>query len=194
MFSAILLSCVMAAAPSKFDDKPYSTEGTLVKQESGYRVKCSDKISYILVVNEQLEKWCADCPKGETVKIKGTYRAGGTIEVKKICLANFDDTAYAMVVEANKYRKSHGLKPLQPVRSLLSTARIHSRRMRAGNGMWHGGTSGWSGENVAVGQANAKEVTNVWYNSPGHRANMLNPNFRYIGVGHDQRHWTQQFK
>jgi hypothetical protein len=184
----------LAAAPSKFDDKPYSAEGTLARHEGEYRVRYNEKDTYILVLNEKFEKWCNDCAPGESVKIKGTYRQGGKIEVASISLSVYDETAHAMVREVNKYRKQHGLRPLQPIRSLLSTARIHSRRMRAGNGMWHGGTSGWSGENVAMGQANATEVTRAWYNSSGHRANMLNPNFRYIGVGHDQRHWTQQFK
>ena len=38
------------------------------------------------------------------------------------------------------------------------------------------------GENIAMGQPTAAVVMNSWMNSPGHRANILNPDFREIGV------------
>ena len=55
-----------------------------------------------------------------------------------------------------------------------------------------------SGENIAWGQTTPQEVMNSWMNSAGHRANILNPNFRSIGVGHYQntsgtQYWTQLF-
>jgi uncharacterized protein YkwD len=39
------------------------------------------------------------------------------------------------------------------------------------------------GENVARGQQNAADVMNSWMNSEGHRANILNCDFKAIGVG-----------
>jgi uncharacterized protein YkwD len=39
------------------------------------------------------------------------------------------------------------------------------------------------GENLAYGYPTAHEVVGAWLNSPGHRANLLNPNFRDLGVG-----------
>ncbi len=54
-----------------------------------------------------------------------------------------------------------------------------------------------SGENIAYGQRSPQEVMNQWMNSAGHRANILNPQFTSIGVGHVQRngvdYWTQLF-
>ncbi len=43
----------------------------------------------------------------------------------------------------------------------------------------------WAGENIAYGwpSLSAEEVMDGWMNSPGHRANILSPNFREIGVG-----------
>ena len=38
-------------------------------------------------------------------------------------------------------------------------------------------------ENVALGYPNAETVVEGWMNSPGHRANILNPTFREIGIG-----------
>ena len=45
----------------------------------------------------------------------------------------------------------------------------------------------WSlGENIAWGTddlGTAAEIHNAWMNSAGHRANLLNPRFRHVGVG-----------
>lgn len=55
-----------------------------------------------------------------------------------------------------------------------------------------------SGENIAYGQTSAEAVMSQWMNSSGHRANILNPDFTEIGVGHVQtdsgvHYWTQLF-
>lgn len=38
------------------------------------------------------------------------------------------------------------------------------------------------GENIAMGQKTCKDVTVAWYNSPGHRANMLRKPFKKVGI------------
>ncbi|MBO5112581.1 MAG: hypothetical protein J6C12_04450 [Lachnospiraceae bacterium] len=55
-----------------------------------------------------------------------------------------------------------------------------------------------AGENIAWGQRTPKAVMQAWMNSDGHRANILNPKFTKIGVGHYQdangtNYWTQLF-
>ena len=50
-----------------------------------------------------------------------------------------------------------------------------------------------AGENIALGQKTPEQVMNDWMNSEGHRANIMNPNFKYIGVGVDGNAWTQLF-
>lgn len=55
-----------------------------------------------------------------------------------------------------------------------------------------------AGENIAYGQKTPEQVMEGWMNSQGHRANILNPNFTAIGVGHYQNsrgvsYWTQLF-
>lgn len=55
-----------------------------------------------------------------------------------------------------------------------------------------------SGENIAWGQRTPEEVVRGWMNSEGHRANILNKNFKNIGVGYYQgtggtNYWTQLF-
>ncbi|MFJ5264528.1 CAP domain-containing protein [Streptomyces sp. NPDC088387] len=59
------------------------------------------------------------------------------------------------------------------------------------------GVTGLGGENIARGQADAAAVMNAWMNSPGHRANILNCDFKTLGVGVHMGAggpwWTQDF-
>lgn len=59
------------------------------------------------------------------------------------------------------------------------------------------------GENIAAGQRSAEDVMQSWMNSSGHRRNILDPNFRELGVGYilkedddkGYRHyWVQIFR
>ena len=40
----------------------------------------------------------------------------------------------------------------------------------------------WCGENLAAGVAAGSETFELWRNSPGHNANMLNPNYVVVGI------------
>jgi uncharacterized protein YkwD len=59
------------------------------------------------------------------------------------------------------------------------------------------GISDLGGENIARGQADAAAVMEAWMNSPGHRANILNCDFKTLGVGvhfgSGGPWWTQDF-
>lgn len=44
-------------------------------------------------------------------------------------------------------------------------------------------TDKMNGENIAAGVGSAEQVVALWMNSPGHRANILNPDFKSMGVG-----------
>lgn len=54
-----------------------------------------------------------------------------------------------------------------------------------------------SGENIASGHKSPNDVMNGWMKSPGHRSNILNATFSYIGVGcyeaNGRLYWTQIF-
>jgi uncharacterized protein YkwD len=65
---------------------------------------------------------------------------------------------------------------------------------------------GWFGENLFAAtwrSVTAREVVNAWLQSPGHRANVLRPHFRHVGVapvrapgllgGADAVVWTATF-
>lgn len=51
------------------------------------------------------------------------------------------------------------------------------------------------GENIAQGQPSPDQVVTAWYNSPGHRANMLHKGFDVIGLGYRYGYptWVQLF-
>ena len=60
------------------------------------------------------------------------------------------------------------------------------------------GYTNWTtwGENIAEGYTTAEDVMNGWINSPGHRANLLNPAFKDIGIGASgggAPYWVQDF-
>jgi uncharacterized protein YkwD len=59
------------------------------------------------------------------------------------------------------------------------------------------GITDLGGENIARGQADAAAVMDAWMNSPGHRANILNCDFKTLGVGAyfgtGGPWWTQDF-
>jgi len=54
-----------------------------------------------------------------------------------------------------------------------------------------------AGENIAKGQKSAKAVMGAWMSSEGHRANILNPDFKEIGIGYANdgkiTYWVQIF-
>lgn len=49
------------------------------------------------------------------------------------------------------------------------------------------------GENIARGQATIAAVVAGWMKSPGHCSNIMNPNFKEIGVSKVGEYWTQNF-
>jgi len=54
------------------------------------------------------------------------------------------------------------------------------------------------GENIAAGQTTVDQVMEAWEASPNHNANMLDPDYRYVGMGistdaRGRKYWVQEF-
>ncbi len=87
---------------------------------------------------------------------------------------------------ATQHYYDHQGKDGRLVTARAGAAGYHSRRL---------------GENIAVGQRSAEEVANAWLTSPGHCANIMEPEFREMGVAYAIRdisgkprvYWTQVF-
>ncbi len=98
----------------------------------------------------------------------------------------------------NNARSAEGLSPLAHDPLLGQVAEAHSADMLARNFFAHtnpdgerardrildAGFTGATGENIAYGFSTPSGVVTGWLNSPGHRANILSPNYTKIGLSH----------
>ena len=102
----------------------------------------------------------------------------------------------SFLAAVNSVRKAHNLRPLAVDAKLLRVARSHSETMLRQDVMAHGDfgrrmrRSGARGprfaENLAWGTGRygtPQAIVQAWLGSPGHRANLLRPGFRRIGIG-----------
>ena len=107
------------------------------------------------------------------------------------------DLEAQMLTLVNNERMKHGLKPVKADRELTVVARAHSNDMFSRGYFSHytpegkdpfdrmkaGGIKYYSaGENLALGQT-LKICHDGLMNSPGHKANILNPTYGRLGVG-----------
>jgi uncharacterized protein YkwD len=111
----------------------------------------------------------------------------------------------------NRSRKAEGLSALAWDEGAARAAQIRAGEILSQHSHERPGGSPWrtvlmqlsipfkaAGENIALGQRDAQAVMTDWMNSPGHRANILRPEFTSLGVGaivaSDGRiGWTQIF-
>ena len=101
-----------------------------------------------------------------------------------------------MLSVVNEVRGNHGLRPLDVDPALARAARSYTATMIRTDVFMHGDMYGrlvqsgargpMYGENLAWGTgpfATARRVVSGWMASPGHRANLLRPGWRRIGLG-----------
>src|SRR4030042_5298377 len=107
----------------------------------------------------------------------------------------------AVLEYVNDYRIQNGLNPLTISPTLTGAAGWMSQEMGAGDYFSHTDSlsrspfdrmaaSGydcvayntWCGENLAAGVSTGSETFELWRNSSGHNANMLNPNYMVAGI------------
>jgi uncharacterized protein YkwD len=116
----------------------------------------------------------------------------------------------------NSYRASKGLPALMVSEALTNASEWHSTDMATKNYFSHTdslgrdpfqrmtafgyGYSTYRGENIAAGNATAQATFDQWKNSSGHNTNMLNANYKVIGIGKAttttstyKNYWTTDF-
>ncbi|NEQ25833.1 MAG: CAP domain-containing protein [Microcoleus sp. SIO2G3] len=97
----------------------------------------------------------------------------------------------------NSFRRQNHLKPLRLNDRLTAAAQQHSQDMALQDFFAHEGRNGSTvqarglaagyrgsiGENIAAGQPTPQAVVQAWIDSAPHRANLLDPRYRDIGIG-----------
>lgn len=102
--------------------------------------------------------------------------------------ADFEDAVHAAT---NAIRVDHDLEKVRTKRCVDRFANRQAKRMAEKEEMFHQDLEpilekcGLSlvGENVAFGFTKAGTLLQAWMDSPGHRANILEPRYRQLGVG-----------
>jgi uncharacterized protein YkwD len=107
-------------------------------------------------------------------------------------------TQQNVFIYTNAHRARYGAQPVRYNYALSVAAQRHANDMANRNQLTHVGSDGsnagqriiragfrWTSwaENIAVGYTSSSAVVWAWLNSPGHRANLLNPRFKWMGVG-----------
>ena len=133
---------------------------------------------------------------------------GGALKAED--LSALEHTVFDLV---NIERDAAGLEALEWDDELAAVARAHSADMAARRFFDHINPDGVSpfgrmmnagieytaaSENIAAGASTAEDAMNLWMASDGHRANILDPDMKKIGVGVAQGgeagiYWTQCF-
>lgn len=151
--------------------------------------------------------------KPEGSQPDGTKSGGNGIIDSEQSKDDVTETSYAKQVLklVNAERKKAGLNELVWDETVTTAAMTRSKEIEKsfshtrpdGRGFGTaitdlGITYRGAGENIAWGQKTPEAVMNAWMNSEGHRANILNPNFKKIGVGYRTNsqgttYWTQLF-
>lgn len=151
--------------------------------------------------------------KPEGSQPDGTESGGNGIIDSEQSKDDVTETSYAKQVLklVNAERKKAGLNELVWDETVTTAAMTRSKEIEKsfshtrpdGRGFGTaitdlGITYRGAGENIAWGQKTPEAVMNAWMNSEGHRANILNPNFKKIGVGYRTNsqgttYWTQLF-
>jgi uncharacterized protein YkwD len=102
----------------------------------------------------------------------------------------------SLLTVMNQVRAAHGVRPLKLDYRLERAARAHSSKMLQTQSLFHGAFAARIravgvraprvGENLAWGVGSlsrARAIVAVWLASPEHRANLLHPGYRTVGVG-----------
>ncbi|MEV6655336.1 CAP domain-containing protein [Streptomyces sp. NPDC051219] len=151
-------------------------------------------------------------PKAPTPKVTATPSApkATAMPVAPTATAPASGATARVLQLVNSERSKAGCSPVTLNAKLSKAALDHSKDMSAHTNMSHTGSDGsnpgdritragysWRtyGENVAYGYTTPENVMTGWMDSPGHKANILNCEFKEIGIGLAQpgNYWTQDF-
>jgi uncharacterized protein YkwD len=100
----------------------------------------------------------------------------------------------SMAAEINSVRQAHGLRPLRLSGSLNRSSSRYARRLLRADWFGHASRIHASPRFRVLGEvlemhrgrrARVRGALRAWLRSPGHRAVLLSPRFRWVGLGVD---------
>jgi hypothetical protein len=120
-----------------------------------------------------------------------------------LCMAHAETrewlaTAHDYTVQVNQLRLQHNLPPLKLNAQLCDAAQAYAETLAQTGVIAHADAHGRRadyrasatgyfyhrlGENLAAGQPTWERALHAWLNSPDHRANLLTPDYRELGIG-----------
>lgn len=140
---------------------------------------------------------------------EGSYITG---PVSPAATAAESEYAYQVLAIMNQIRAEHGLNTFTTTQQLMNTAQMRAEELTVyfdhtrpdGSSCFtayaqNGASYRAAGENIAAGQNNPQYVMDCWMDSPGHRANILNPAYNRVGIGCSYSndyygiYWSQNF-
>jgi len=186
---ATIIAAVLLSVPLMYGITQKAKDSALSKQLAVNVGWLDDKLSPIFdeAVNKTLTRNVAEPESDETVKLNfkvNDAKPRADLEIKMLQLVNEE-------------RTKRGLKPLQWDPQILPVARAHSQDMFARGYFSHYTLEGKdpfdrmkaagikyysAGENLALGPT-LSICHEGLMNSPGHRANILNPTYGRVGIG-----------
>lgn len=123
-----------------------------------------------------------------------------TIDLGLLSSPNYEQIERRVIELTNLERQKHHLQPLEHNEILCRSALLHTLDMAEHHFISHTGSDGSTvaervqragynhalvvGENLAMGYLDPESAVRGWMESPGHRANILRPQFTQIGVGY----------
>lgn len=106
----------------------------------------------------------------------------------------------------NAYRQENGAPPLQTNPNLNRMAAWHAKDMATNNYLEHTDSLGrpadrraaecespYGAENIAMGSAFAEQTMQFWKESAGHKANMIDPKYKIVGIARAVNYWSIDF-
>lgn len=195
---AALMAVLVTVTASAASDSSGVVIHSVIVGDSLWKIACRYEVGLteLIAENSHIEDPSLINP-GDLIRIPSLPRETRAFEEEVIRLVN-------------EIRGERGLSPLTEHWELSRVARYKSEDMSNLGYFSHtsptygspfdmiksfGLTYSTAGENIARGYKTPEAVVEGWMSSSGHRANILNKSYKYIGVGYapDGRYCTQMF-
>ena len=205
MAQCIGMTAFTPASAATTEVKTVSTSATTAAKPTKVTL---NKTSATLTVGKTMTLKATVTPKNASTKL--TW--GKSASCKVTVITKQQEYINEVVRLVNVERTKRGLSKLTATTALTNAANKRATEMHTKFSHTRPNGKAWStvlkdykisystsGENIAAGYATPAAVVKGWMESPGHKSNILNKNYKKIGVGYASykdgygSYWTQLF-